>query len=161
LLRRSDYEAIGGVAGALASHADGVLDGLLPDDLRAARALLLRMVTPEGTRRVVGRAQLLEGTGRAGAEVARRLTEARLISVRRARDAHPDGGELELAHESLVRTWKTLARWIDEGREEIALIADIEQAAQAWQRRGRRPEDVFTGPTLLHARGSIARLGAR
>ena len=44
-LRRKDYDAMGGVEGALARHADGVLHGLSHDELMAARAMLLRLVT--------------------------------------------------------------------------------------------------------------------
>ncbi len=46
-----DYEAVGGVAGAIAKTADDVLDQRLTgDERRAARRLLLRLVTPgEGT----------------------------------------------------------------------------------------------------------------
>ena len=51
-LRRADYEAMGGVEGALARHADEVLHGLSHQELQIARTLLLRLVTPESTRRV-------------------------------------------------------------------------------------------------------------
>ncbi|HLL55344.1 MAG TPA: serine/threonine-protein kinase, partial [Myxococcaceae bacterium] len=42
--------ALGGVAGALARHADGVIDSLPPEQRSAARLLLLRLVTNDGTR---------------------------------------------------------------------------------------------------------------
>ena len=43
-------EALGGVSGALARHADGVLERLLPAQREAARTVLLRLVTADGTR---------------------------------------------------------------------------------------------------------------
>lgn len=53
LLLRSVYDGMGGVAGALASHADRVLQGLSKDQIEVARQVLLRLVTPQGTRRVL------------------------------------------------------------------------------------------------------------
>ncbi|MFH0900350.1 MAG: protein kinase, partial [Pseudomonadota bacterium] len=49
LVLRSAYEAIGGVAGALAEHADGVLASMSAEQVRVARELLVGLVTPEGT----------------------------------------------------------------------------------------------------------------
>src|SRR5207245_10908348 len=43
-------KAIGGVSGALAQHADAVVEKLLPDERRAARRILTTLVTPQGTR---------------------------------------------------------------------------------------------------------------
>ncbi len=68
LLTEASYRAFGGVGGALASHADSVLDGLSPAERRWARVLLLRLVTPERTRAVVdtarsGRARRRHGGG--------------------------------------------------------------------------------------------------
>ena len=72
VLRRADYDAIGGVAGALAVHADGVLEGLSEAELKLARELMLRLVTADGTRRVLLRTRILEEEARhrRAAEVA-------------------------------------------------------------------------------------------
>src|SRR5262249_25590761 len=43
-------EAIGGVAGALARYADGVLERLLPAERAAARRVLTQLVASDGTR---------------------------------------------------------------------------------------------------------------
>src|SRR5262249_10514458 len=75
-----------------------------------------------------------------------------------------DGGceaELELAHESLVRAWKTMARWIDEGREELVLLTELGQAAALWERRGRRDDEVWRGQALHEVEGALARLGTQ
>ena len=32
---------------------------------------------------------------------------------------------VELAHESLIHTWDKLARWIDESKEELILLAEV------------------------------------
>jgi len=158
LVTRAAYVSIGGVAGALASHADGVVDGLPPREVPLARALLLRLVTPEGTRRVLPESRALEGLGDEGQRVLARLTEARLVSVRRARGDERAEAELELAHESLISTWPTLARWIEAGRDDLALAAELAHAAELWERHRRDPEHLWPAATLDDATRALARL---
>ena len=160
LLRRAAYAECGGVGGALAVHADGVLAGLSSEHLRTARELLLRLVTSERTRRLLSRSQALDGLGAAGDEVLARLTQARLISVRRS--SRDEGAEtsLELVHESLIHAWGRLARWIDESREQISFLTDVGQAAEAWQRRGERSEELLRGQALRDAQRALERYRA-
>jgi WD40 repeat protein/serine/threonine protein kinase len=188
LLLRAEYERMGGVAGALASHADSVLEGLSTTELGAARQILLRLVTGEGTRRVMLRSALLEGLDPRAEEVLRRLTQARLVTARRGgadeerstpkqgAGARADGGqggkqraeelpstpirenaELELAHESLIQRWQTLARWLDESQDELVFLAEVEQAAELWRRRGGRESELWSGETLEDALRALRR----
>ena len=150
-LRRSDYEAMGGVEGALAKHADGVLDGLGDDELRLARTLLLRLVTPEETRKVMAETALLDGLPQTAARVFERLTKSRLLATRRSSLNTDDSTRIELAHDSLIHTWDTLARWIEESKEELVVLAEVSQAAMLWDRRGRRTEELWTGDGLRDA----------
>jgi WD40 repeat protein/serine/threonine protein kinase len=160
VLCRSAHEDMGGVAGALARHADGVLEELSVEERRLARELLLRLVTAQGTRRLQSRAQLLDGLGHGASGVLARLTEARLLVVRRPGHAEEAGGdpaaedsaaEVELVHESLVVAWGRLARWLAESREELRLLQEIDRAAELWEQRGRRGEEVWQGGTLRDA----------
>ncbi|MFH0903255.1 MAG: protein kinase [Pseudomonadota bacterium] len=191
LLCRATYEAMGGVAGSLAEHADGVLAGMTPLQVELTRQVLLRLVTSAGTRRVVPVPAAVAGLGPGVEEVLDRLTQARLLTVRRAAegrrrrrdgravcrskgDASGSGGGggsgggdgsgaeavLELVHESLVRTWGRLARWLEESREDVAFVAEATQAAELWEKRGEREEEVWQGDALRDARSKAARLGA-
>ncbi|MDP7111408.1 MAG: AAA family ATPase, partial [Myxococcota bacterium] len=85
LLRRATYRAAGGVAGALADHAQSVLAGLTPDQTADARDLLLRLVTTERTRRRLPRSAALDGLGPGAEEVLGRLIQARLLTVYKGR----------------------------------------------------------------------------
>jgi len=154
-LRHDDAREMGGVAGALARHADGTLKGLTPDELRQARNLLLRLVTPEGTRRVISRQRALQGLGGGAAEVLARLVDSRLVVVRQAQGEGAAGAALELVHESLVSGWGRLRRWIDESREELVFLAEVGEAADLWARRGERAEEVWQGPALHDARRAL------
>ncbi len=156
VLRRADYEAMGGVAGALADHADAILDGLSPEQVQTARALLLRLVTPDGTRRDQARDQLLDGLPPEASTVLGRLVGARLLTVTRA-DGEAGEARVDLAHEALIASWSRLARWIDEGKDELAFVAEAEQAAVLWERRGQRTPEVWTGDALLDAKRQLRR----
>jgi WD40 repeat protein/serine/threonine protein kinase len=156
-LTRATYDAAGGVGGALAKHADGVLEGLAPDQVQLARDLLLRLVTAEGTRRVLPQAQVLEGLGPRGGEVLTRLTRARLVTVRKARAGADALAELELAHESLISAWDRLARWIEESQDDLVFLSEVSQSAELWERRGRRDEEVWEGDALHEASRTLER----
>ncbi|HOT12126.1 MAG TPA: protein kinase, partial [Polyangiaceae bacterium] len=146
ILTKSAYEAMGGVVGAIVKQADGVLDGLTPRQLRVAREMCLRLVTPEHTRRLVVREELLEGLGSDGEEVLRRMVLGRIVVARRGRSEK--GGDVEFVHESLVSHWTQLVRWLEGSREEIAFVAEVGAAAELWDKRGRPKEEVWRGPSL-------------
>ena len=148
-LPRAAYLEIGGVEGALASHADGLLESLDRRQSEQARTLLLRLVTPERTRRTLTRGQLLDGLD--AAEVLDRLVSDRILLTRRARSG-ADDAEVELAHESMIRDWGVLARWLDESREELAFLDEVGKAAALWEARGRPDAEVWVGDALADAR---------
>ena len=156
-LRRKDYEASGGVAGALAKHADSVLDGLPDEEVRLARTMLLRLVTDEGTRQVLPRGDVLEGLAPRAEEVMQRLVSARLLTSRRAAEDEEEAG-VELVHESLTVAWHRLARWIDGSREELAFLTEARQAADLWARRGKPDDEAWTGDALRDALAKVSRL---
>ena len=149
LLTRESFDAMGGMEGALARRADRVLEGLSPAEVQTARLLFLRLVTAEGTRRTMPRSDLLEGVGGNASAVLERLVQGRMVLTRK-RD---DGGEaeIELVHESLLRAWRRLARWIDESREDLAALAEFDEAARLWHKRGCRDEELWQGEALAEA----------
>ncbi|WP_437928037.1 protein kinase [Sorangium sp. So ce291] len=145
LLTRDSYERLGGVAGALSAHADAVLSALPPREQRLARAVLLRLVTPERTRAVVGMDELHElARGGAGngaesvAQVIQHLAGARLLLIAAGAEAGGDGGgtTVELVHESLIERWPKLALWLAESEQDAQLVARLRAAAQQWDASG-------------------------
>ncbi len=87
-LRRRDHDAIGGVLGALARHADETVDAMDRDARALVRPLLASLATAEGARVPVARAELIEllGGGAAAAQVVERLVDARLLVSRQPGD---------------------------------------------------------------------------
>ncbi|GAB4568606.1 MAG: serine/threonine-protein kinase [Haliangiales bacterium] len=83
LLTEAAYEALGGIDGALASHADAVLTSLSPPEQAVARTLFLHLVTPERTRALTSTAELcqLANPPEAAQRVLDHLIQARLLVV--------------------------------------------------------------------------------
>ncbi len=157
LLTHEAYQQMGGVEGALAGHADSLLEELQPHEQSLAREILLQLITPERTRQIGTVDHLLDG--RDGAEeVLERLRAARLVSVHKGSRT---AATVELAHESLIDRWHTLSRWIDDNREELALVAEVQQAAEMWDRRGRREQELWQGDALLETKLNLSRLSAK
>ncbi|MFH1812184.1 MAG: protein kinase [Pseudomonadota bacterium] len=152
LLLRSSHDAIGGVAGALAQHAEQTLAGFTSEEVELARRLLLRLVTAEGTRRTQSREALLDGMPPLAGEVLARLVGARLLTSRQVESSVGSQAEVELTHESLITSFHRLKRWLDESRDDVVFLAEIGQAAELWARHGQREEELWTGRALVDAR---------
>ncbi len=139
-------EAMGGVEGALARHADGVVAGLRPEQRPRARELLLALVTPEGTRARRTALELRAGPEEAEARaVLEGLVRGRLLLA-----GETEGGEgsYTLAHESLLTGWDTLRGWLGQGEQRRAVRHRLERAAAEWERLGR-PGELLYGEKLL------------
>jgi serine/threonine protein kinase len=124
---RGGLDAIGGIAGALERHAEATLEALVQTDGSAedaARAVLMALTTPQGTRSTRKLADLERDAGPATGEVIVSLERARLI-VR-----GPHG--VTLAHEALLTQWGKLRGWVAEARQDRLLAEEIERDAERW-----------------------------
>jgi WD40 repeat protein len=138
-----DYRRIGGVRLALAETADGIYAAASAPDQERLREVFTRLIQLDGdaapgeprrdTRRRVELVELIpDGDSR---EPMRRLlaalADARLVVLR----CDGPGGEqtVEVAHESLIRHWPQLRRWLDEDRIALGFREGVRQAARAWQ----------------------------
>jgi hypothetical protein len=152
VLTHQSYAAMGGVAGALASHADRVIQEIGPQKNWLVRAVLLRLVSPERTRAIVPIEELREMSREVG-EVQRlvdQLVDARLLVVQTT-----DGGKgstVELVHESLIHGWPALRRWLDETQEDSALVDQLRTAARQWSAKGRSPDFLWRGEAAEEAK---------
>nr|HEX4312354.1 protein kinase [Kofleriaceae bacterium] len=152
LITVASYNAIGGIAGALATHADDVVARQDAVTRRATQRLMRRLVTPERTRAIVELGEL--DTDRDAARVVDQLVAARLLVVQRRGDA--GGGTVELVHESLIESWPTLRRWLDEDHDDAAVIAQITSGAKQWDAKGRPAGLLWRGDALDEARRWLA-----
>jgi eukaryotic-like serine/threonine-protein kinase len=153
LLTDASYQAIGGIAGALALHADQVLADLPPGAQALAKQIFMRLVTSELTRAIVSVSELRELSHEKGElqRVLDHLVQARLILVQSGSEA-VGGATAEIVHESLVHSWPTLRRWLDENQDDAALLEQLRNAAKQWQAKGHDPGVLWRGEAVAEAR---------
>ncbi|HEX3480331.1 MAG TPA: protein kinase [Kofleriaceae bacterium] len=157
MLTYQSYTAMGGVAGALASHADRVVADIGPQKTALIRALLLRLVTAERTRAIVPVAELRELSREVG-EVQRlidQMVDARLLVVQNLEGGK--GSTVEIVHESLVSGWPALRRWLDENQDDAALVDQLRVAARQWQAKKFDVGLLWRGDSAAEARKFRAR----
>ncbi|MGW6454762.1 nSTAND1 domain-containing NTPase [Streptomyces sp. NPDC055078] len=142
----SAYEAIGGVRGAIAHTAEEIFTSLTDEQSRAARALLLRLISPgeggQDTRRPAERTELLQSPE--SERVLERLVRARLLTV--------DDTSVDLAHEALITGWPRLRGWIEDDRDLLRSHRRLTDAARMWEELGRDPGALYRGAQLVGAR---------
>jgi formylglycine-generating enzyme required for sulfatase activity len=143
IITASALEALGGVGGALAWYADSVLDQLPPEQQLAARRLLMRLVTGEGTRARRSGPELLDPQ-EGSHEALEALIRARLVVVHES----GAGATFDIAHEALLTGWARLAGWLAEATETRQLLARLELAAAEWERL-ERPREALWGERHL------------
>jgi hypothetical protein len=120
------------------------------------RAIMTRLVTPEGTRAVVDHQELLELSADTG-EVERildQLVRARLILM------HTEGSEgttVEIVHEVLISEWPTLARWLEEGQALRGFMHELRAATKQWVARNKASDLVWRGATAEEALATAKR----
>lgn len=152
------YDRIGGLAGALARHAEQTWRSI--DDQALARRILLRGVSPGNqdeadSRRPIQRADL-DGIADPDAlhAVLEQLVAARLLQAQ-TRD---ETVVYELAHEALLREWPRLRDWIEADRAAIVAAEQLREAAATWEALDRDPGALYRGTKLDVA---LEQLGGR
>ena len=156
LLTREAYEHIGGVAGALAQHAEATLEKIGTDRIPIVRELFRNLVTAQGTRASRDREELLSVFEASGASPERQAAEAILSALVDARllttyevpapeDEASPRTRIEIIHESLLTAWPRLVRWQMQDEEGAKLRDDLRQAAQMWEDRHRSEDLLWTG----------------
>ena len=144
LITADALSSIGGVAGALARHADQVLRALLPTERLAAKRILLRLLTPDGLR-ATKTLNDIRTSDPAEPIALEALVRGRLLLAREV------GGETayELAHEALLKGWAELRHWLDSEGERRLVVERLSQAASEWQRLGQLQELLWDERRLL------------
>ena len=130
IIPRSAVRALGGVAGALELHAEGVVRSLSrarPAAEDVVRDVLLALTTPDGTRRTLAEREL-EKT------VFSPFAPQVLASLERARLVVREAQGLTLAHDALLVQWGRLRSWVAEGRDDRMLAEELEHDAARWKR---------------------------
>ena len=132
------YEATGGLAQALSRHADQVYQGLADDPTRRiARTLFKRLTNRGGDNRDVRRptqlGELCGVTNASEAEVIAVIDQFR--ASRRSFLMPPptvplhSASIIDISHESLMRNWQRLTKWIDEETQSAQIYKRLAETA--------------------------------
>jgi hypothetical protein len=164
LLEISEYKKLGGLQGAIAQVAEDTFEASLEkvrdkasrDALaRELRDAFLSMARPatEGSgwaRQPASWDQFSEKVRPAlGSFIDQRLLVKR------------QDGTVEVAHEALFRSWGRLRAWLDEDREFLLWRKRLADAKREWERTGRDPSVLLSGPALTEARNWLGRREGR
>ena len=154
-LKHSAYQALGGVAGALAQELDTLYQGLGEEERHQVRRLLVELVdvredAPSFTSQRVWRERVRprEERARHAFDAALgRLVEGRVLVL----GGGVEGGEvsIEVAHEALLRHWAPLAEWVWLSHERRRKQLELRAGAQAWQ---AHPDPAHAQDYLLQGR---------
>lgn len=142
------YVDIGGVAGALARHANEVYANLSPAEQRLARRAFAQMVQPgegtEDTRRVANRNELTAEEW----QLVQKLANERLVVT----GVNESGLEtVEVVHEALIRSWELLREWMAADRSYRAWQERLRSSMSQWQSSGRDEGALLRGTPLQQA----------
>ena len=138
LLTLADYQASGGVTGALAHRADEIFDSFDPAGQAAIRQTFLRLATlgegVEDTRRRVLRPEIeaLAGSNDASLfeQILSQYGRHRLLTF--DHDPATHSPTVEVAHEALLREWPRLRGWLRGSRDDIRRQRQLAEAARQW-----------------------------
>ncbi|WP_437975280.1 protein kinase [Sorangium sp. So ce295] len=157
LLTQESYHQLGGVPGALSAHADAVFSALPVREQRLARAVFLRLVTPERTRALVSLDELCElvqdsegNASKAIAAVVQHLADARLLLIETGGER--EGTTVELVHESLIDRWGKLGQWLADSQQDARMLARLRAAADQWETSGQAEGLLWRGRAAEDAR---------
>lgn len=145
LLTRHSYEELGGIAGALATHADQVVQKQSPEARTMCRALFLQLVTPERTRAVREVEELYElvSDRQVLRQVLDDLVQSRLLVLNTGGGG--GGATVEIVHESLIEAWLTLRRWLEESHEDSMFLEQLRAAARQWVNKNKDSGLLWSG----------------
>ena len=144
-LTLADYQAAGGVRGAIAQTAERVYGKFDEIERLLTREIFLRLTAlgegTEDTRRRAARAELVDGPDAPRVcGVLSRLTAARLVTL--------DDECVTVAHEALIQEWPRLRGWLAEDRDLLRSHRRLTEAATEWDQHRREEGFLYRGARL-------------
>ena len=142
------YRAAGGVEGAIAKTAEEVLGRFDEGETAVAQSIFLSLTElgegAEDTRRIASLTELAEtNADKPLDDVLQTLINARLITT--------GDGQVEVAHEALIRRWPRLRGWLADNRERLRFERQLGDDAKEWEELGEDAGALYRGARLQQA----------
>jgi WD40 repeat protein/energy-coupling factor transporter ATP-binding protein EcfA2 len=159
-LSSADYEAIGGVVGALDRRATELYTGATVEEQQAIRLVFLRLVTQEGAGLTAARAERAELQFGDGADAEQQCVDDVIQKYVREGLLVVDASYVEPAHDALVAQWQLLHDWLKASNTQD-LIQAAWPAATNWETHDRAPGYLWDNDPRLpqlaaaHAAGEL------
>lgn len=145
----ADYQAVGGIRGAVRQAAEELYACLSDPEQELARRMFARLVHVDTggppTRRRARRHELSEldvahDGGGPLATLLERFVAGRLVTA--------DEDAVTISHDALLEAWPRLAEWVEADREWLRLHNNLADTAQAWVEAGRDESMLLRGTRL-------------
>jgi basic membrane lipoprotein Med (substrate-binding protein (PBP1-ABC) superfamily) len=154
-LTLTDYQALGGIQGALTGGADELMADLNADGRDLVEQLMMRMIQRGrtfATARPVPLRELLDlGVERlALQQVLEAFGSRRLLTF--DRDAS-GAAIIEMAHEYLITEWDQLSTWIRDHGEDLDTLRVLDTAVEEWTAADSSPDYLLRGERLARFDG--------
>jgi WD40 repeat protein len=144
------YEAIGGVEKSLANHAEAEFAKLKPKEQEQAQQIFVQLVRPgegtEDTRRLATRNEVGDNW-----DLVKRLADARLVVTGLNDTAGKKQETVEIVHETLIREWGQLHRWMESDRSFRTWQELLRSGMRQWENAGQDEESLLRGVQLGEA----------
>ena len=142
------YQAAGGVAGAVAQHAEKVVGDIDTAHQDTLRRLFTTLARPDRDGRFVRRPVALDHLPAVQRRLVPTLADGRLLVVSRS-SAGLD--IVEIAHQALVEHWPRLRTWLVRDREFLAWREQVASQRERWEYENRPDSALLRGATLAAA----------
>ena len=152
-----DYRAIGGMAEALSLHADEAYAGLPDDRYREIARRMFQALTEKGldnreARRPTTVGTLAQVTGVPFPDIILVVDQfrrpGRSFLMPPAGIPLDDGSVIDISHESLIRGWERLRKWVDEEADSAKVYRRLAQTAAL---HAQGTAGLWHDPDLEHA----------
>ncbi|MBD1939284.1 hypothetical protein [Microcoleus sp. FACHB-68] len=154
-LNTQTYWNLGGVRGALQRHVDEIYKKLTPEEQETTKQIFLRLVniasTTEqidvGGKAVSRRANLSEFSENSQKLLNQFIDNKLLVSNRQEQST------VEIAHETLINSWDTLKKWIEDSQEIILIRNRLCEDAKNWKKaladsKVKAEDELWSGSKL-------------
>ncbi len=140
MVSAADYEAVGGVVGALQRRADRLVDELTRRGQgQLVLPTLLKLAAIEGEGEPIRRRLQRSALSVDEQAVVGTFVDARLLTSGKTAG---EEATVEVAHEALLRQWPPLREAIEASRASLRMRSELERLATDWD-RGRRDESYL------------------
>jgi WD40 repeat protein len=140
VISTANYEAVGGVVGALQHRADRLVDDLARRGQgELVLPTLLKLAAIEGEGEPTRRRLQISALSADEQAVVAAFVEARLLTSDKSAE---EEATVEVAHEALLRQWPPLRDAIEASRSSLRMRSELERLAADWD-QGRQDESYL------------------